>query len=69
MRVRDILRLKDDDDLVLGYKYHKDRRKDAPHPLSTKEQFNEAMEIGYGFIKRATSRKITLELYNLVRLF
>ncbi|KAG1719586.1 hypothetical protein EDB19DRAFT_1620925, partial [Suillus lakei] len=51
----------------LGYKFHNDRVRDAPHQLSNEQQLREAFEQGCMLIKRARSRRVVLEIHNLVR--
>lgn len=51
----------------LGYKFHNDRVRDAPHQLSNDQQLREAFEQGCDLIKRARSRRVVLEIHNLVR--
>lgn len=63
VRVRDIMHLNDNDTLVLGYKYHRDRRTDEPHSLLTEDHFKKAIETGFWLVKRARTCKIMLELY------
>ncbi|KAI0055787.1 hypothetical protein BV25DRAFT_1921523 [Artomyces pyxidatus] len=49
----------------LGYKYHTDRVRDPPHQLSTAQELREAMEIGWGLMRRARTRVIQMEIHNL----
>ncbi|KAG1836402.1 hypothetical protein DFJ58DRAFT_734999 [Suillus subalutaceus] len=49
----------------LGYKFHNDRVRDAPHQLSNEQQLQEAFEQGCDLIKRARSRRVVLEIHNL----
>ncbi|GBE86875.1 hypothetical protein SCP_1001170 [Sparassis crispa] len=49
----------------LGYKFHTDKRCEAPHQLANEEQLRGAMACGIGLIQRARSRQIILEIHNL----
>lgn len=52
----------------LGYKFHTDRVRDPPHRLSNKQELRQAMTYGLGLIRRARSRRIVMQIQNLVRL-
>lgn len=52
-------------DAELGYKYHNDRVRDAPHLLSDAQQLHEALERGSLLMQRARSRQVVLEIHNL----
>ncbi|KIK24105.1 hypothetical protein PISMIDRAFT_99261, partial [Pisolithus microcarpus 441] len=56
-------------DAELGYKYHNDRVRDAPHLLSDAQQLHEALERGSLLMQRARSRQVVLEIHNLVSSF
>lgn len=51
----------------LGYKYHDDRRRDEPHQLSNADQWQTAINHGIDLMRRARTRRVVLEITNLVR--
>jgi hypothetical protein len=50
----------------LGYKFHTDRRRDAYHQLANEAQLRTAMTHGVGLMQRVRTRRVTLEIENLV---
>lgn len=54
---------------TLGYKFPGDRVRDPAHRLSNEDELRQAMERGTGMIRRARSRRIYMEIHNLVGFF
>lgn len=52
---------------VLGYKFNKDRRRDPYLNLTNADQLRAAMAKGADLIERARTRRVVLEIQNLVR--
>jgi hypothetical protein len=52
---------------VLGYKFNKDRRCDPYLNLTNGDQLRAAMAKGADLIERARTRRVVLEIQNLVR--
>jgi hypothetical protein len=56
----------DPSEAELGYKFNLDRARDDPNQLSSETQLREAMERGEKLLIRTRTRKIILEIHNLV---
>lgn len=52
---------------ALGYKFPGDRVRDPAHRLSNADELRQAMDRGIGMIRRARTRRIYMEIHNLVR--
>jgi hypothetical protein len=51
---------------LLGYKFNKDLRHAPYHPLTNEDQLHAAMAKGADLIERARTRRVVLEMQNLV---
>lgn len=50
----------------LGYKYHDDKRRGDSHQLTDEDQWRAAIDHGIQLIRRARTRRVVLEIENLV---
>lgn len=54
------------DNAQLGFKFHTDLVRDLPRRLSNEDDLRAAMEMAAGFIRRARTRRVVMNIHNLV---